>query len=156
MKLARLMKRLGRLCFILMWIPFTTLMISVSTTTAPGDYAWSELPVLSQYSIMALMFFVIADVVFSVGGLVVGGVANRSVRARGRPASATVLRVWDTGTTINDDPLVRLSLQVHPPDQPSFQAEAECIISRLQIPQIQPGAVVQVKYDPRSRAVALA
>jgi hypothetical protein len=51
--------------------------------------------------------------------------------------------------------MVRMLLEVQPPGEPAFQAEAERLVSRLQIPQIQPGNVVGVKYDPSSRAVAL-
>jgi hypothetical protein len=66
------------------------------------------------------------------------------------------MKVWDTGTTINQDPLVRMVLEVHPPGGAPFQAETERLVSRLQIPQIQPGMVVEVKYDPATNAVALA
>ena len=36
-----------------------------------------------------------------------------------------------------------------------FQAEAERLISRLEIHQFQPGVVVQVRYDPDSGNVAV-
>jgi hypothetical protein len=51
---------------------------------------------------------------------------------------------------------VHLTLEVHPRDlTPNFQAETEMLVSRLQIPQIQPGAVVNVRYDPESKEVAI-
>lgn len=39
-------------------------------------------------------------------------------------------------------------MEVRPANRPAFQAEAKMFISMLQVPQFQPGAVVQVKYDP--------
>jgi hypothetical protein len=51
--------------------------------------------------------------------------------------------------------VVRFILQVTPQGRPQFQAEAERLVSRLEIPQFQPGRVVQVKFDPDSKAVAV-
>jgi hypothetical protein len=69
------------------------------------------------------------------------------LRASGVPATATILRIWDTGMTVNDDPVVGFLLQVHRQDGADYEAETRLLISRLQIPQIQPGAVVSVRYD---------
>jgi len=66
----------------------------------------------------------------------------------GQPAEAVILKLWDTGTTINDDPLVGLLLEVRPLDREPFQAETKKLISRLQTALVQPGMAVQVKYDP--------
>jgi hypothetical protein len=37
----------------------------------------------------------------------------------GKPATGRVVRLIDTGTTINDDPVVEFVLEVTPPDGPS-------------------------------------
>ena len=72
----------------------------------------------------------------------------QQLQASGLVAAATVLRIWDTGMTVNDDPVVGFLLEVRPPDQPAYQVETKLLISRLAIPQIQPGALVTVRYDP--------
>jgi hypothetical protein len=46
-------------------------------------------------------------------------------------------------------------LEVQPATGSPFQAETEMLVSRLEIPQIQPGMVVSVKYDSKTKAVAL-
>jgi len=150
MKLSKTMRRLGWIAFALMWIPFASLL-----GLPAGDHAWSELPPLTQYCLMVSGVLGVASTLLLVGAPIVSAIHNRNVLTDGVPASATVLKLSDTGTTINNDPVVRLLLEVQPPGGPSFQAEAERLISRLQIPQIQPGAVLQVKYDPASLAVAL-
>ena len=71
----------------------------------------------------------------------------RKIRASGQPAQAKVLRIWDTGITVNNDPVVGFLLEVRPDDRPPYQAETKALISRLDIPQIQPGAVLPVKFD---------
>jgi hypothetical protein len=50
-----------------------------------------------------------------------------------------MLKITEIGRTINDDPVVKFLLEVTPSQQPHFQAEAEQLISRLDIPQFQAG-----------------
>ena len=70
----------------------------------------------------------------------------------GMAAQATIVRIWDTGTTINDNPVVGFLLEVRPQNMPAYQAEAKSMIPRLSIPQFQPGAIVPVKIDPQNQA----
>jgi hypothetical protein len=73
---------------------------------------------------------------------------TRALLASGESAEATILNMWDTGMTINDNPRVGLLLEVRPPGRAPFQVEMKRTISRLQISLYQPGTVVQVRYDP--------
>lgn len=154
MKQSNTMRQAGWLAFGLMWIPFIILIVSMFRLPG-GDYAWSELPPLVQFSLVGVGVFFPMSMVLIVGAPIVSWLSNRAALARGVPAEAVILKISDTGTTINDDPVVRLLLQVHPPGQSPFQAETEQLVSRLQILQVQPGATVQVKYDPTNQAVAL-
>ena len=65
-------------------------------------------------------------------------------------AQAKVLKVWDTGTTINDDPQIGLLLEVTPASDVPFQAETKTLVSRLTVALVQPGVPVEVKYDPQN------
>ena len=77
------------------------------------------------------------------------GVAQaRQLQKTGLAAQATILRIWDTGMTVNDDPVVGFLLEVRPPGGAPYQAETKLLVSRLSIPQVQPGAIVPVRYDP--------
>ncbi len=82
-----------------------------------------------------------------VDGLTGAGEA-REIRAIGVAAQALVLEIWDTGVTVNNDPVVGFRLEVYPPDRPPYEAVTKALISRLDIPQIQPGAMLPVKFDP--------
>lgn len=66
----------------------------------------------------------------------------------GVTTQAKVIKVWDTGVSINDNPQVGLLLDVSPPDGNSFQAEAKSVVSRLNAALVQPGITAEVKYDP--------
>ncbi len=64
-------------------------------------------------------------------------------------AQAKVLKVWDTGVSINDNPQVGMLLEVTPSMGAAFQAEAKTVVSRLNAALVQPGITAEVKYDPQ-------
>ncbi len=72
--------------------------------------------------------------------------------AIGEPATARIIRLIDTGTTINNDPVVDFVLEVHPGDGAAYEVRSKGLISRLDVPQVQPGRIVPVKIDPKNRA----
>jgi hypothetical protein len=81
------------------------------------------------------------------------GVADaRDLQANGESATAKILRIWDTGMTVNDDPVVGFLLEVRRADRPVYEARTKLRISRLDIASIQPGTVVPVRVDPRDPA----
>ena len=71
------------------------------------------------------------------------------ILATGKPATATIVGISDTGVTINQDPVVAFDLEVHPDHASPFLAKTKALISRLDVPQIQPGRTVPVKFDPK-------
>ena len=75
-----------------------------------------------------------------------------AILAIGTPATGTIVRLVDTGRTINDDPVVEFVVRVVPAEGTAYEARTRGLVSRLDVPQLQPGRVVPVKYDPRDRA----
>jgi hypothetical protein len=66
----------------------------------------------------------------------------------GVTAQARVLKVWDTGVSINDNPQVGLLLEVRDIAGSTFQVEGKTIVSRLNAALVQPGITAEIKYDP--------
>jgi hypothetical protein len=66
--------------------------------------------------------------------------------ANGVAAKARITGIADTSVTVNNSPVVRLSLHVKPDAAPEFDAEARHLVSRLAIPKI--GDMIVVVYDP--------
>lgn len=66
----------------------------------------------------------------------------------GIDTTAKVLKVWDTGVSINDNPQVGLQLEIVPESRIPYQAEAKTVVSRLNATLVQPGITAQVRYDP--------
>jgi hypothetical protein len=73
----------------------------------------------------------------------------RTLRAIGTPAEAEILRIWDTGIKVNDDPVIGMEVEVRPAEGDPFRATiARTWISELDVPRFQPGEVIPVRYDP--------
>ena len=64
-------------------------------------------------------------------------------------AQARVMKVWDTGVSINDNPQVGLLLHVTPSTSAAFDVEAKTVVSRLSAARVQPGITAEIKYDPQ-------
>lgn len=80
-----------------------------------------------------------------------------AILAVGVPAQASIVQLIDTGTTINDDPVVEFVLDVDLGQGERMQARSRGLVSRLDVAALQPGRVVPVRYDPADRSrVALA
>jgi hypothetical protein len=89
----------------------------------------------------------IALPLFLVVRLMKGSAERKRILSTGTPAQATIVRIWETGTRINNQPMVGFQLQVHPQAGQPYMAQTQMVISALQIPSIQPGTVVHCKYD---------
>lgn len=82
---------------------------------------------------------------------------SNKLLSTGAPAQALVMQLADTGVRVNDNPQVKLVLEVHPIGQPPYQVETTAFVSMLKLAQIQPGQTVNVRYDPADPSkVALA
>ncbi len=83
---------------------------------------------------------------------------HNQLMATGAPGSARVLSLEGTGTLINNAPQVVLGLEIHPSTGGSpFVTRCVSIVSQLKIPQVQPGCMVPVRFDPMNpQNVALA
>ncbi|HYL04838.1 MAG TPA: PDZ domain-containing protein [Thermoanaerobaculia bacterium] len=68
----------------------------------------------------------------------------------GLPAQAEIASIGETGLTVNDNPVITLDVEVRPADRPPYRATIKrLLVSRLEIPQFQPGKVIPVRFDPK-------
>jgi hypothetical protein len=81
----------------------------------------------------------------------------RELQRIGVPADALILNVWDTGITVNDDPVIGLDVSVRAADGTEYETKIlKSRVSRVHLPQFQPGERVPVRVDPRDpKRVAL-
>jgi hypothetical protein len=74
------------------------------------------------------------------------GSKKKKVLTEGIQARAVVINVQDTGMTINDNPRVKLTLQVQPEGEVPFEVSKKTTVSRVSIPRV--GDEYVVRYDP--------
>jgi PDZ domain-containing protein len=68
----------------------------------------------------------------------------------GVSAQAEILSIGETGLTVNGNPVITLDVEVRPADRPPYRATIKrLLVSRLEVPQFQPGRVIPVRFDPR-------
>lgn len=77
-------------------------------------------------------------------------VRQKQLLANGVEATAKIIDMSDTGVTVNQNPMVKFTLEVQPAEGQPFQAQVKTIISRLDVPQFQPGVQVPVVYNPKN------
>ena len=113
------------------------------------DIAGKSLPqLLEEGDIVPIIVVPIALIITGVAMLPFLRIIFPDEIKNGVTAQATVLKVWDTGVSINDNPQVGLRLQVSPAGANPFQTETKTIVSRLNVALVQPGITAEVKYDP--------
>jgi hypothetical protein len=84
----------------------------------------------------------------------IGGGPTQELREHGVSAQAEIVEIWDTGWTINDNPVIGMKVLVQPGDRPAYEATIEkTTVSRIAIPQFQPGNVIPVRFDPQNPSI---
>lgn len=68
----------------------------------------------------------------------------------GIPGKATILEVSDTGVTINENPQVKLKLEVQPNYGKKYTTETKALVSRINPGAFRAGMEVFVKIDPKN------
>jgi hypothetical protein len=97
-----------------------------------------------------LIFIPVTIIILLVGILPILRSAFPGTIKNGVKAEASILKVWDTGVRINNNPRIGMLLEVRPPNAAAFEAEVKKLISPLNPTQYQPGQKVQVVYDPNN------
>jgi hypothetical protein len=70
----------------------------------------------------------------------------------GQQGQATVLSLEDTGVLINNNPRVRIGLEVRIPGYQPYQVMKTMTIPMIRLSQVQVGSVVNVMADPTEPA----
>lgn len=113
-------------------------------------------PVRLQHSAVRLSFVLLCLALTGCTSMLThfGGGVSDELQKNGVVSRATIEEVWDTGWTINDNPVIGMKVRVLPSDRPEFTATIEkTTISRIATWQFQPGNTVPVRFDPANPAI---
>jgi hypothetical protein len=118
---------------------FVVSMIVGPGSNAPGTYI--AVGVVSFLAGMGFFFYKI----------LVGPMINaRRLSKHGLPGKAKILDVRDTGVTINNNPLVKLTLEVKNSLGQKYTTTCRTLVSRINPSLFQPGMEVPVRIDPKN------
>jgi hypothetical protein len=73
---------------------------------------------------------------------------NARILKEGVPAKARVMTIGSTGNFHNDQPEVRILLEVMPDAGEPFDSQLITYMSPVYLPRFQPGSIVEVRFDP--------
>ena len=99
------------------------------------------------FAIMLIGFFL---PLVLVAGLAVRWYRNKWLLVNGEEAQAKILKIWETGAYVNEQPQIGMLLEVYAANRPVFRGEAKRVVSILNIPRIQVGSTVDVRFDPQN------
>lgn len=74
---------------------------------------------------------------------------TETLLATGQTGQATILSLKDTGVIINNNPRVRVLLEVQIAGYAPYQVEKAIVVPLSRLPQVQVGSTVPVLADPR-------
>jgi hypothetical protein len=133
--------------FIIMWIPLGFLIYQAVTD---GDR--------DSIGIATGLFFFLCIVftILLVGSFGIGSLEKEEIKKKGIAAKATIVSVTDTGTMINNQPQLRIELDVQPPYDSRFRKTVEYVVLYSFLPQVQPGNTIPIYYLEETKGVALA
>ena len=100
-------------------------------------------------SIFTLFFIIVFGLAFGLPFL--RERKKKKLLATGKTAKGKIVEMWDTGTTINNQPQIGITIQITPDFEPAFTATVVQLISRLQTSLYQVGTPCVVKYDPNNK-----
>ena len=101
-------------------------------------------------SIFALIFIVVFGGVFW-SFFFKPMMTRNKLSKTGVPATARIVQLSDTGVTINNNPQIKMLLEVTPPMGQPYMVEMKKVISRLDTYSYQPGMSVSVIVDPNDK-----
>ena len=159
MALPRTLIRLSNICLAVAAIGFVGMGVNLYLSGGATVRSFSEIAkepfFRSGFWLILLIAGIVGAGVFAVAGSVAGKRLYRHIVENGRDAEARVVKVTDTGTRINNAPLLNISMEVQPPGAHSFFHETKMTFSIVDLPKIQPGKTVRVKYLPGEDKVAI-
>jgi hypothetical protein len=81
-----------------------------------------------------------------------GNRRDRKILKTGRSGKAKIISISESEKGVisaNDQPLVKLEVEIYDGNKPPRLMTTEMIISRLVVPQFQPGKIINIKIDQK-------
>lgn len=151
----KIFKKLSKLCFIAMWIPFLMIMVNLPFIGENPEMVYGAPKEISLWLILTVGI-ALAGFFFMIAGIISEAISNKHILSKGQSIKAKIISVKDTKTRINNNPVLEFTLEVKTPDQGTFKTEAQKLVSIADLTKYEAGAMIEVKYIPGTQRVAIA
>jgi hypothetical protein len=118
-------------------------------------FASSYLPALNKFeskigaAVAVILLICVPYVIYGVYSAARGNSSEKQqLLQSGTPATAQVLSIKQTGTFINNNPQVEMSLRIQPPDGPPYERTTRYVVPIIHASALQANSVIKVRIDP--------
>jgi hypothetical protein len=95
--------------------------------------------------VSAVFFFVLSRILFPI---LKNGQMKRRLLREGIEAEAILLNMEQTGLYVNNQPQIKLQVQVQPHTGRNFVSETSEVLTLIDLSQLRIGSTLKVKYNP--------
>ena len=101
--------------------------------------------IITTALIIGVVYFVLSRTLFP---LLKVASTNRRLAKEGIEADAVLLNMEQTGLYVNNQPQIKMQLQVHPNTGRNFVSEVREVLTLIDLTQLRIGTTLKVKYNP--------
>ena len=95
--------------------------------------------------VLLLLYFIFSRTLFPL--MQISKMKKRLIR-EGIEADAVLLNMEQTGLYVNNQPQIKLQVQVHPSTGRNFVSEVREVLTLIDLSQLRIGSTLKVKYNP--------
>ena len=132
-----MVKQFGLPSYVL-WIIAGVLFISLGTLIV---FEWTY--GLAAFALVAIVAYIGYRIFFP------PALIELRILQKGEPASAVILKAWETGKTSGSLPKIGLKLEIRPPERVPYQVEITHSVKEEELKKYREGRVVPVKIDSK-------
>lgn len=119
-----------------------------------GLYAWLAVPGQESLGLIWVACGALVLVVYLAvfGSMLASGARAARIRRDGIAATATVVALADTGAFVNRRPVMRIDLEVQPPDALPYAHSLRTVVPLSLLGQLRPGSTLAVHVARNDRS----
>ena len=131
--------------------PIVGSFVAIGASGAASEFLDPPLSNILPGVIIAVV--VIGSIAMTFGQVLKGPRLRKQLMQNGIEGSAQLMSVTQTGTRVNDQPMLKLHMLVHLPGQQPYAVIHNEIVAQIRLAQVQPGISLPVRVDPKDRAL---
>jgi hypothetical protein len=130
-------------------VPMIGSLVAIGASGLAGEVLSPPLSNIVPGVLIAVLTIGIIAITFA--SVLKGPRLRKRLLQTGVEGHAQLMSVEQTGTRVNDQPMLRLRMLVHLPGQAPYAVVHQEIVAQIRLAQVQPGMALTVRVDPGDR-----